>query len=209
MCRTQVDLAAGLGVRQSAIARWEGGIDIPSAAALLKLSELAPESERQWWRDLAEEQAGISIARPPSSGDDGLRMIPLLRDPISAGIPQAIEDWMVERLISFPRDWLPVGGQLIAGKVKGESMEPFVDEGDILIVDLGQRSKEELVGKIVIARLDGECFVKRLREVDGTYFLDPANKDFQPTTVKRGSGWEIVGCVLKWIKEQPGAMRQY
>ena len=43
-------------------------------------------------------------------------------------------------------------------------MEPHMRNGDILMVDI---SIEPMVGKVVIAAINGEMTVKRISEVDG------------------------------------------
>ena len=49
-------------------------------------------------------------------------------------------------------------------RVSGRSMEPHMLNGDILMVDI---NIEPMVGKVVIAAINGEMTVKRLSEVDG------------------------------------------
>ncbi len=205
---TQVQFAQIVGVRQSALARWEGGIDRPTAKTLLKISEMVSESERQWWRDQAAEQSGFKDSMPlPQVTDESLRMIPLLRDPVSAGVPRLTDEREVVRHIGFPREWLQPGGDLVALKIQGDSMNPLLANGFIVIVDLSKRRKEELVGKIVVARLDEEITIKKLQVVSGVYFLEPQNPEYEPMVIKRGSGWEILGPVVKWIGDSPGAIR--
>ena len=52
--------------------------------------------------------------------------------------------------------------RLLAVKVAGDSMEPVLRKGDIVVVDRTRRSLKELRGKIVVARVDDGIVVKYL-----------------------------------------------
>ena len=55
-----------------------------------------------------------------------------------------------------------------------------ISNGDILIVD---RSVEPKDRQIVVAMLDGDFTVKRLRRREGRIFLEAANSKFKPIEV--------------------------
>ena len=60
-------------------------------------------------------------------------------------------------------------------RVSGQSMEPHMRDGDILMVD---KSIEPKVGKVVIAAINCEMTVKRLSEVDGQLTLSADNPNY-------------------------------
>ena len=60
-------------------------------------------------------------------------------------------------------------------RVSGQSMEPHMRDGDILMVD---KSIEPKVGKVVIAAINCEMTVKRLSEVDGQLTLTADNPNY-------------------------------
>jgi transcriptional regulator with XRE-family HTH domain len=64
--KTQSVMSKELGVLQSTVAQWERGIYKPPANVLLKLAELAPVSEREWWRDQASKRVGFDLEKPES-----------------------------------------------------------------------------------------------------------------------------------------------
>ncbi|MCA1785523.1 MAG: LexA family transcriptional regulator, partial [Desulfobacteraceae bacterium] len=67
---------------------------------------------------------------------------------------------------------------------------------DILIVD---RSLEAVDKKIVIAVVDGELTVKRLRIRSGTPFLEPENDQYAPIEITPDMTFEIWGVVTNVI----------
>jgi DNA-binding XRE family transcriptional regulator len=85
--RTQIELSKDLSVKQSSIAQWENNTYKPPAQILLKLAEMAPESERQWWKDKATERAvkraGINWQELNTPGAEAppsqMRRIPLIK----------------------------------------------------------------------------------------------------------------------------------
>lgn len=69
-------------------------------------------------------------------------------------------------------------------KVKGMSMrDAGIMDGDLLAV---QKTSEARNGQIVVARLDDEVTVKRLRRTRNTIELLPENPDFEPIVVAPG-----------------------
>ncbi len=72
---TQAEVAAALGVSQSAVAQWEAGRSFPAAAMAAKIAKLigvrflAEERERPQNRPLAE-RARLPIIGLPAPGDD-------------------------------------------------------------------------------------------------------------------------------------------
>jgi DNA polymerase V len=81
--------------------------------------------------------------------------------------------------------------------VTGRSMiYANIQEGDILVVD----SKLEAVdGSIVVASVDNECTVKRLRKRNGHIFLMPENPEYAPIQINEFSDVRILGVVKKKI----------
>lgn len=84
-----------------------------------------------------------------------------------------------------------LSSQLFALKVKGDSMKDagFM-EGDTVIVKK-QSSADD--GDIVIALLEDEATVKRLRKKKNAVFLEPANPKYKPITDK----FTILGKVVE------------
>lgn len=123
--------------------------------------------------------------------------LPLYISKIVAGLPTLIEDHidmrvdLNELLIKNPNNSFLV-------RVSGESMiNAGIQNNDILIVDCRVEPED---GKIVIASLDGECTVKRLKKTkSGQIFLMPENKNFPPIEVKPESSIHIFGIVTNVI----------
>lgn len=62
--------------------------------------------------------------------------------------------------------------------VKGDSMKDAgILDGDLILID---RTTTAKIGNIVVAEVDGDYTLKYLRQSNGKFFLEPANKAFKP-----------------------------
>jgi DNA polymerase V len=81
-------------------------------------------------------------------------------------------------------------------KAEGDSMiGAGIFDGTMLVVD---KSLEALDGDIVVAVINGECFVKRLRYEKGRTFLCPENKGYPTYEITEGVNFQIFGVVTAW-----------
>jgi len=82
-------------------------------------------------------------------------------------------------------------------RVTGESMiDAGIHPGDILIVD---RAIEPADKNVVIAVIDGEFLVKRIRMIQGKFFLMPENENFKPLKIENEMNFEVWGVVTNVI----------
>lgn len=141
---TQRDVAEILDVTPSAVSLWESGrnnMDWKAASILAKRFDSTPEY-------ILGETNVIDHTNTPKP-ESGFR-IPIL-GAIRAGIPitaiEDIDDWE-EIPISMAKT-----GEYVALRVKGDSMEPQIKEGDIAII-----RRQEVVenGDIAVVLVNGE-----------------------------------------------------
>jgi DNA polymerase V len=122
--------------------------------------------------------------------------LPLYACAVQAGFPSPADDYMGgtldlnKHLVKHPTATFFV-------KAAGESMiKAGIHPGDILVVD---RSIEAKNGKIVIAAVDGQLTVKRLRKTSTGTYLMPENDAFQSIKLDEGNDviiWGVVTNVL-------------
>jgi DNA polymerase V len=88
-------------------------------------------------------------------------------------------------------------------RVSGDSLRRAgIHNGDLAIVD---RSITPRSGQIVVATLDGEFVVKRLRRRERQVWLEPDSDDplHRPIAISEDSGLEIWGVVTHTIRDHP------
>ncbi len=127
----------------------------------------------------------------PTTQDDRVN-ISLFLSLIHAGFPSPADDYvdnvldLNELVISHPAATFFV-------RVKGESMEnAAIYENDVLVVD---RSIEAADRSIIVAVLDGEFTVKRLRKTHDALYLFPENPRYKPIKVSEESDFQVWGVV--------------
>jgi DNA polymerase V len=83
-------------------------------------------------------------------------------------------------------------------EVSGESMKDAnIQEGDILVVDTHEEPKD---GKIIVASLNSELVVKKLRIIDEKVYLYSANEKFTPLEILPLLDFRIQGVVKHVIR---------
>ncbi len=121
---------------------------------------------------------------------------PLFLVPVSAGFPSPADDY-IENQLDLNRYLIKHPAATFFVKVKGDSMvDAGIYSGDILIVD---RSLETVDKKVVIAVVDGELTVKRIRMIDKKIFLLPENSNFSSIEVTESIDFKVWGVVTNVI----------
>ena len=84
-------------------------------------------------------------------------------------------------------------------KVNGDSMEPRIKSGDIVVVDRYYLRNLPLIkfhGKIVAGIVDGEGILKRLHIEGGKVSFVPDNKEYETKTMNEYNSYDICGVVI-------------
>lgn len=165
---SQNDLAKALNVKQSTVAMWENGTNKPRYS---KIEELANFFNVSIDYVLCRDDVIPVEHIKPSTGI----LIPVLGH-VVAGIPiEAIEDIIDYEEISKA---MASQGEHFALKVKGDSMEPKISEGDVVIV---RKQSDVNSGDIAVVLVNGdEATVKRIKKRPEGLLLSPFNPSYEP-----------------------------
>lgn len=118
---------------------------------------------------------------------------PLVQFLVPAGFPSPAQDEIAGR-IDLNRDLVKHPLATFYVRVEGDSMEPRIHSGELLIVD---RMVETRDGDVVVARLGQEFTVKRLHTgEDGSIWLVSENPSYEPIPVTEGMDFEVWGRVM-------------
>jgi repressor LexA len=112
---------------------------------------------------------------------------------VPAGSPREAIELAEEELLLDPS--LTGEGEIFSLRVKGDSMEgAHICEGDYVLVRAQETAED---GEIVVAVVDGEATVKRIRRRKEGVRLEPANPAYSPLDVPEGSpSFRIAGKVV-------------
>ena len=121
---------------------------------------------------------------------------PLFLTRISAGFPSPADDY-IEKNLDLNEHLIKHPSATFFVRVEGNSMvNAGIHNGDILIVD---RALEPVDNRVIVAVVDGELTVKRIRGKGDTLYLVPENDDFKPIVVTEQMGFEVWGVVTHSI----------
>jgi len=222
---TQIEAAGFIRASSNApISRWERGIDEPQIGAIIKLAQ-AYEVSLDWLltgqepprltadnpelRVIPQGKRYRPIANAVEQGQ--YAFVPLLKDAVAAGPPRKIQENDIEgyALIYADRNWMPGRPENYSCVyVRGKSMYPILNDGDIVAIDHRAWSKKiadlkRLSGQMCAFRVNGGVTIKWLKfiEEDGVAVGVPENKDeldhvvvLQGDEINQG----IVGLVRWW-----------
>lgn len=121
---------------------------------------------------------------------------PFFMSAVEAGFPSPAEDY-IEGSLDLNKHLIKHPAATFFVRVSGDSMiNAGIYPDDILIVD---RSLEATDKKIVIAVIDGELTVKRLKYRDNLLFLEPENDAYMPIKITKEMSFEVWGVVSNVI----------
>jgi len=119
------------------------------------------------------------------------RQVPLLGRVTAGGPTLAVEN--IEATVTVAKEWAR-GEEVFFLRVRGDSMAPFILEGDLVLVR-SQTSADN--GDVVVALLEDEATVKRFFRENHHVLLKPDNPHWETLRIREGSpGLRIVGKAI-------------
>jgi repressor LexA len=160
---TQGEVAARLGVTQQAVGRWEKGITSPDPAALLRLAEIFGVSIDDLMGRRTMPNGRVHAYAPAAEA-----MVPVVGT-VRAGYGALAfeEDYGTEPAsVKDPANYFYL-------VVKGDSMEPRIQDGDLALVRKQPVLDDGDLGVVVYG--EGEGTLKRYRRRGNAVLLQPFN----------------------------------
>jgi len=164
---------------------------VPESQAEAVVEFLAAYRDRR-----TQEDDGVRAIAPRGVKAGRRRYIPLMGYRVPAGFPSPADDY-VEDVLDFNAHLIRQGHEAATFVVvaKGWSMiGAGIHDGDELIVD---RAIEAHVGRVVVATVNGELVVKRLKQRGGKYVLASENPHYPERVIAEGETLDIFGVVTR------------
>lgn len=164
--KTQREIAHSIGVSPQTFNTWCQGIAIPRMGKVQRLADYFHIGKS----DLIDDKP----LNPPQSTTKGVAINVLGR--VAAGLPiEAVENIIDTEEIS---EALARTGDFFGLQIHGDSMEPRIYDGDVVIV---RQQEDAESGEIVIALINGDDAVcKRLSKYAGGLSLISLNSKYDP-----------------------------
>lgn len=192
----QKELADRLSVGKSTVAMWETNKREPDAETIAKIADALGVTT-----DMLLRENGVSVTLPEPNAQllpsEYIRMIPCFES-ASAGFGTDAQNRIIE-LIPIYIVNEQEAAETICITVRGDSMHPKIEDGDIV-----QVHKQDIAetGDIVVI-LDGdEAFVKRFIHGKNGVILESFNPAYPPMkfTKEESNRLRIVGVVKRIIR---------
>ena len=157
--RYQNELASALGINPSAITQARKKDTIPDKwiLQLYRKYGLNPN-----W---VERGIGPTFINSSNAAEAEFRQVPKVKARLCAGGGSFEVGSEIEGYYSFRKDWLSRKGnadKMVLMDIFGNSMEPELKEGDVVLIDESQ--KDILAGSIYAVGIDDTIMVKRLEK---------------------------------------------
>jgi repressor LexA len=194
----QSRLAAKLDIATRTLQRWEKGEQVPDSNYLIRIARATGVSSH--WLLTGEGAMFSAVVRDPNVyalPTGRLRKVRLVSLPLLASVPGGAPGLIfhpdyVERYITVDDVRDP---QAFALEVKGNSMAPRIEDGDIIVVSPKVETRN---GDICVVRVNDEDTVKRVKVEDHTVYLIPLNPEYEPMAVRKRDVtfmWRVVKVI--------------
>lgn len=195
----QSTLSEKVEVALRTLQRWEKGDQVPDSEYLLRLAKytgVRPEwlltGEGEMYASPASTAKIIPFRNEPTLNRVALVQLPLLSSVPAGRTAAMFHPEHVERYITVDNIKDQNAFALV---VKGKSMSPKIEDGDIVVVSPQQEVRN---GDICVVRVNDEDVLKKIK-IDELYVhLIPLNTSFEPVTVRKRDVmfiWKVVRVI--------------
>ncbi len=190
---SQTEIANAFGFRGVRAAQYH--LDILEQAGYIRRLPGQARSIRLCHPEPMESAEDVEVAMPSKTLDDNALRLPVLGR-VAAGLPIGAditgEDYvLLDRVFFYPSpDYLL--------RVQGDSMrDDGIFDGDLVGI---HRTNEAKSDQIVVARIDDEITIKRLKIGKNGIRLLPRNPDFAPIEIRPDQDFAIEGLYCGLIR---------
>ena len=191
------ELANLSGVDEGQLYRYLRGENVPSMHAVVRIADAARVNLE--WLATGRGEMHPRVEDQAKLGSD-FALVPIYNVSISAGAGAFPNKEHAIGNLAFTRHWLRTRGlqpsHLVATNAKGDSMEPSINDGDMLLIDTNQRGLGQ--DDIYVIRRDDALMVKRLQlGFDNNALIISDNPRYKEQSIPT-QDLDIIGRVV-WI----------
>lgn len=195
----QKSLAEKVDVASRTLQRWEKSLQVPDSNYLLRLAKhmgVRPEwlliGEGEMYLSPQSRGKIIPIDQNPTFRKVSLVDIPLLSSVPAGRTAAMFHPDYVEKYITVDN---VKDARAFALIVKGKSMSPMIEDGDIVVVSPQQEVRS---GDISVIHVNGEDVLKKVKIDEHYIHLIPINSNFEPVTVRKRDVsfiWKVIRVI--------------
>lgn len=160
-----------------------------------------------WGEEVAKgvekkQRGDTTPVQAPGSAEDFVQ-VPRFEIAASAGGGAVVHSEQIVDYMAFRAEWLKTSlgmspGNAAVISVVGDSMEPYLADGDLILIDTGINRIEN--DSVYVLQTGGSLLVKRVqRKFDGTVIVKSDNESYEPE-VFRGDSVEYLKVVGRMVR---------
>ncbi len=133
------------------------------------------------------------------------QIVPMVRARPEGGTSSLEVEGEIDKYYSFRKDFLFRRGSpnsMVMMRVKGDSMHPYISNGDVILVDQSQNHPHD--GIMCLVRIDDDIVVKWIQRKPGKIILKSENDLWEDMEIDKGDesiNFEVIGKVI-WIGKE-------
>ena len=207
------NFAERVGIVENTLRNYETGASLPNSDVVAEIC--AKKNVSPGWlltgtgpMFTTEHVVKTPAGQPQAieASDHQIIMVPLVEARLSAGHGSLETDGISERKYAFRSDFLRRKGSvkdMVLMRVDGDSMEPEVRNGDVVLVDQSQQAPR--AGSVYAVGVEDVVYLKKLNAEPGKIILSSFNPDYGPFEIDtRGdlaTNVRIIGRVVWSCRE--------
>jgi phage repressor protein C with HTH and peptisase S24 domain len=181
--KSDTELAKTLGLSQQSISSARNNCKIPDSWIHVVSKQFRISTD---WLFFGVGQPTLDAIAPDaiSPFDETLKMIPLVGARLSAGQGSFETSGQIERSYAFRKTFLNklgIADRMVLMTVSGDSMEPEIKNGDMVLIDQSQQTLYP--GKIFAVGVEDMVFLKRVTAIPGKVILSSVNSAYPPIEI--------------------------
>lgn len=183
---TQKELGAMLGVAPNTVTGYERGISEPNQETIFKISNIL---------DIT-----INDLFPPIKNAIALKVtknIPIIGS-VACGEPILADENIIDTM-AFPAELLPFG-ELFFLKAVGDSMEPVIRDGSLVLIRKQDDVENGEIGAILFND-SNEATLKKIKKIDNVVLLEPINPNYESFLLNKDNPARIIGKAVKVLND--------
>ena len=203
---SQEEFARRIDVSKTAVGAYERDSSKPGADAILSICShfgVEPRWLLTGNGPMKEGEGALSSELRAELCDVDMVYVPLVEARISAGAGSFVTGADTEKRYGFRADFLSRKGQMsrmVLMRVEGDSMEPEIHHGDVVLIDQSQNQPRP--GALFAVGVEDLVYIKMIDTLPGKIILKSCNEAYLPLEIDaRGDladGIRIVGKAI-WL----------
>lgn len=185
---TQTQLSKDLDIPKSTLSGYFNATSTPNPGNIQKLADYFDVKKSDIDPRFETPSNVLEVKRVDN--------IPIISE-VACGQPIFSED-NFDRTLAFPHELLP-GGNVFFVKASGDSMEPTIKNGELVLIREQEEVENGEIACVVFQDEGSYATLKRVRKQDGRVLLIPDNNLYLPYELKGGDNVRILGKAVKAI----------